>query len=164
MERRIADPYRIVLDRLVECLKKNFNLVSVVVFGSVARGEARKDSDIDLLIIAENLPDRYQRFRNFDKAEECLKDLIEELEAKGYHIYFSPIIKSIEEAKRISPLYLDMVEDAVILYDRNCFFQNILSRLRKRLKELGARRVRLGNKWYWILKDKYSFGEVIEIE
>ena len=67
----------------------------------------------------------------------------EELETKGYHIYFSPIIKSVEEAKRISPLYLDMVEDAVILYDREGFFQNILTRLRKRLKELGARELGL---------------------
>jgi predicted nucleotidyltransferase len=32
-------------------------LVSLVVFGSIGRGTARPDSDVDLLIVAENLPD-----------------------------------------------------------------------------------------------------------
>ena len=33
------------------------NLVSVVLYGSVARGECHKDSDVDLLMIAEELPE-----------------------------------------------------------------------------------------------------------
>jgi len=61
------------------------------------------------------------------------------------------------------PLYLDIVEDAVIFFDRDGFFSGILEKLRKRLNELGAERVRLGKKWYWRLKRDYKFGEVIEI-
>jgi len=36
-------------------------LVSVVLYGSRARGDARPDSDFDLLIIAASLPDEKQR-------------------------------------------------------------------------------------------------------
>ncbi|MFQ5520218.1 MAG: nucleotidyltransferase domain-containing protein, partial [Candidatus Methylomirabilia bacterium] len=40
------------------------NLVSIVLFGSVARGEARADSDIDLLIVGEEFPQgRFARLR-----------------------------------------------------------------------------------------------------
>ncbi len=57
---------------------------------------------------------------------------------------FSPIIKTSEEAIRLSPLYLDMVEDAIIVYDRDGFFEQILENLREKLKKLGAERVWIG--------------------
>ena len=75
-----------------------------------------------------------------------------------------PIIKTPEEASRITPLYLDMVEDAIIVYDENGFFEKVLARLRERLKQLGAERVRIGKKCYWRLKKDYRFGEVVTIE
>ena len=57
-----------------------------------------------------------------------------------------------------------MVEDAVIVYDRNGFFEKILLRLKRKLEELGAERVWIGKKWYWRLKRNYRFGEEIVIE
>ncbi len=57
-----------------------------------------------------------------------------------------------------------MVEDAVIVYDRNGFFEKILLKLKKNLEELGAERVWIGRKWYWRLKRNFRFGEVITIE
>jgi len=56
-----------------------------------------------------------------------------------------------------------MVEDARILYDRQDFFSRRLDRLKKRLDELGAKRVRRGNAWYWDLKPDYRPGEIIEL-
>lgn len=161
----MQQPYAKVLNVLLESLRKRFDLVSVVVYGSVARGEARKDSDIDVLIVADNLPeDRYLRYRMFEEAEKEVEGLLSELRKEGYSAFISPIIKSREEASKVTPLYLDMVEDAVILYDRDGFFAGILKRLRRRLKELKAKRVRVGKMWYWVLKEEYRFGEVIEIE
>ncbi|MEM0011314.1 MAG: hypothetical protein QW424_03010 [Candidatus Bathyarchaeia archaeon] len=57
-----------------------------------------------------------------------------------------------------------MVEDAVIIYDKDDFFKKVLDRLRRRLEELGAKRVWVGNRWYWILKPNIKFGEVVKIE
>jgi len=53
----------------------------------------------------------------------------------------SPILLTPEEASRVSPLYRDMVEDAVIVYDKDGFFGNVLDKLDKRLRELGSKRV-----------------------
>jgi predicted nucleotidyltransferase len=135
-----------------------------LVYGSVARNEAKKDSDLDILIVVEDLKDRYEAFKLFEKAEKEVEGLIKKAEGNGYRIFFSPIIKSREKASRISLLYLDLVEDAIILYDKDNFFKKILERLKKRLEELGAERVRIGKKWYWNLKKDYEFGERIEIE
>ncbi|MEM3955706.1 MAG: nucleotidyltransferase domain-containing protein [Candidatus Bathyarchaeia archaeon] len=50
------------------------NLVSLVVYGSVARGSARWDSDIDLLIVANALPrSRMERQNLFLKVEKNLE-------------------------------------------------------------------------------------------
>ena len=51
-----------------------------------------------------------------------------------------------------------------MLYDKDMFFETILERLRKMLKELGAKRIWVGDKWYWMLKPDIRFGEVVEIE
>lgn len=49
--------------------------------------------------------------------------------------------KSPEEAQVRSPLYLDMVEDGVILLDRGGFFQAVLDAMRARMQALSSRRV-----------------------
>ncbi|ADC66546.1 DNA polymerase beta domain protein region [Ferroglobus placidus DSM 10642] len=152
--------------KLVDLLKRKFRerLISVAVFGSVARGEARKDSDIDVLVVIENPPkSRIRRQLEFAEAEKDLENLKDELIDKGYFIDFSPLILSPEEVKNHPPILLDMVEDAIILYDKNDFLRKTLENLKEKLRKLGAKRVRIGKRWYWILKPDYKFGEVIEI-
>ncbi|MEM4616765.1 MAG: nucleotidyltransferase domain-containing protein [Archaeoglobaceae archaeon] len=159
------EPYKSILEKLLEALKEKYNerLISVVLFGSVARGEARRDSDIDLLLVIEGLPkSRLKRQEEFLEVESNLVEMIEALE--DYTIEISPIMKTPDEVAKYPPILLDMVEDAIILHDRNDFFKNLIEDLRKKLEKLGAKRVRMGKKWFWILKPDYKFGEVIKIE
>ncbi|MEM2020996.1 MAG: nucleotidyltransferase domain-containing protein [Zestosphaera sp.] len=163
----LSDPYKVVMGRLLEELLRSFGdgLISVVVFGSVARGTARRDSDVDALIVAEKLPkSRLERLALYLKAEERVDPLLDELLTEGYAVSITPILKTREEAGRVSPLYLDMTEEAVIVYDKDSFFESVLLRLREELSRLGSRRVWLGRKWYWVLKEDFKFGEAIVIE
>jgi predicted nucleotidyltransferase len=135
-------------------------LVSLVIFGSLARGAATPESDIDMLIIAENLPlGRMNRVAVFDRIEEEVR----EKNPENAHFEISPIFKTPEEVRRGSPLFWDMTDHVIILHDREEFFKNYLVDLKKRLDALGARRVVRGNAWYWILKDHFTPGEVFEI-
>ncbi len=159
--------YETLLKKILDEIRRYFdkNLVSVVLYGSLARGEVKKDSDIDLLIISENLPK--ERSRRQDMFMELEKESDEEIkriyEKWGCYPYISPILKTKEEAKNLSPLYLDMVTDAKILYDKDDFFKEILEKLRMELDSLNAKKIKVGKKWYWDLKPDYRFGEVISI-
>ncbi|BDB98166.1 nucleotidyltransferase domain-containing protein [Saccharolobus caldissimus] len=90
-------PYKSLLEKIVRLLEEKFgeNLISVAVYGSVTRGDNRKDSDIDLLIIVKNLPKTFtERVILFDEVERRLEGDIEKLMNEGYYISFSPIIKT----------------------------------------------------------------------
>ncbi len=139
-------------------------LVTVAIFGSVGRGTPTYQSDIDVLIIAEELPrGRLRRVEEFQKVEERLEPFLKEFEKDGVFTYLSPIFKTPEEALGGSLLFLDMIDDARILYDRDDFFKNLLEGLKKRLSELKAKRIWRGSTWHWVLKEDYKPGETIEI-
>jgi len=162
----IAEPYRTLVKRLCESLQEVLGdrLVSLAVFGSVARGEAREDSDVDLLIVVQGLPkSRLRRQELFEEAEKAVEPLVEELWSRGYHVDFSPIILDVEEARRHRPIYLDLVVDAVLVFDRDGFLKGVLDEVAAKLKALGAERRKVGRLWYWVLKRDYKPGEVIEV-
>ena len=139
-------------------------LVTVAVYGSVGRGTMRHNSDVDVLIIALDLPrGRLQRVKQFDAVEETVQPVLQRLHDQGVETELSPILKTPEEATTGSPLFLDMVEDARMLYDRNGFFAQRLNLLRNRLIELGSKRIWRGNAWYWDLKPDFRPGEVFDL-
>jgi len=85
------------------------------------------------------------------------------MSADGIDTRVVPVVKTRQEAARVVPLYLDMVEDACLLVDRGGFFAAVLARLGARLAALGAERRRRGRVRYWILKRDFQPGESIEL-
>lgn len=135
-------------------------LVSIVLFGSMARGDAREASDIDLLIVADGFPASLRERRHGLLAEWSRVRRDRTLAAVEWNL----VTKTRTEARAHSPLYLDMVEDAIVLVDRERFFQNVLDAMRDRMRALGSRRVFLSDgNWYWDLAPGFRFGGVVEI-
>lgn len=160
---------RALVEKALGLLLKYFgdNLQSVVAFGSVARGDCRPDSDTDLIVVCRELPqglsDRMEHLSRIltqlDKTE-----ISKSLRKKGVNTWIQFHALNLEEAKKHRPIYLDAVEDAVILFDKEGFIEKVFSGLEKRLEELGARRVFLKDgSWYWDLKPGIRRGEVVEI-
>lgn len=106
----------------------------------------RHDSDVDLLIIAQDLPrGRMNRVTEFEAVEAAVAGEAEQARRQGVHTELSPILKTPEEAMAGSPLFLDMIDDARILYDRDGFFARRLALLRERPPQLGIKRLWRGN-------------------
>lgn len=140
-------------------------LVSLVIFGSLASDTFRPDSDIDILIVAKDLPKgRVKRVEEFIKNIEIkFEEDIMRLSKQGIYITLSPVFKTPEEVQIGSPLFLDMTENVKILFDRDDFFKKYLETLKEKLKSLGARKVYSKGGYYWELKPDYKFGEIIEL-
>ncbi len=137
-------------------------LVSLALFGSVARGTMRPDSDIDVLVVANPLPQgRLARMREFDEVEARLAPDLAAAARAGVHALLSPVFKTPEEVRYGSPLFLDMTIDVRLLVDRDGFFAAYLDGLRERLRALGSERRRLGGGYYWVLKPDWKPGEEI---
>jgi len=159
--------YSEITEKLFKKVKEHYgeNLVSFVIFGSVARGTQTPVSDIDILIIAENLPrGRTSRIMDFiENVENPLEREIKKYWKAGYHIEISPLIKTPEEVRYGGFIYLDMIEDCVILFDKNRFFKNYLEELSEKLKKWGAKKVYKKGGYYWVLKKDVDVKKGIEI-
>ena len=141
-------------------------LYSVVLFGSAARGVARKNSDLDFLVVVKDLPENYsQRVEEISQIiEKVTQTKLTLWEHGGIFANIEAIILTPEEAAINQPIYLDMITDSVIIYDRKDFMKNTLSKLRKKLEEMGAKKIITPKgDWYWQLKDKVKRGEVLKI-
>lgn len=124
----------------------------------------RPDSDLDVHIVADDLPNgRVARAQDFEPIEKALAGELTAARSLGFATECSPVFKTRAEVLAGSPLFLDMTDDARILYDREGFFRGALDRLRQRLADLGARRIWRGNAWFWDLKPDYQAGDLFEL-
>jgi predicted nucleotidyltransferase len=126
-------------------------LKSLVLFGSVARGDWNEDSDIDLLLVIEGLP------KNVLERDSEILPLTRGLPHAITFVSYTP-----EELIKVPPLLLDVAVDGILLYDTGLMREKV-NRIRKRLEELGAKRVGEKDGLTWILKPRVELGEEVEI-
>ena len=59
------EPQRETLRRCLEAMDREFPIREVILFGSHARGDARKDSDVDLCIVADDAAEQFDAAARF---------------------------------------------------------------------------------------------------
>lgn len=160
--------FRNYLLSFLSVLKIKFgnNLLSLVVFGSVARGKWSNNSDIDILLIfSENYLDKR-------KLSEILADIkikfYEKNEIKnkdGINLYtpIQEIALFLKDLDNFRTLYYDIAMDGIILFDKNDTTQEFITKIKKRIKENNIKRIYINdNNFYW-KRGKIKFGEIIEL-
>ncbi len=105
------------------------DVLGVALFGSVARGTYNSYSDIDLFTVVKR--------RSFDLTERVysartkLHAYEDTLIKKGLYLYISPLIVDIDELSQFRPIYLDIAEDGMILFERNRVLSDFFKRIGK---------------------------------
>ena len=59
VERTINQDILDSINKFVEQIKKKYNVVAIIVFGSYAKGTENEDSDIDVAVISDDFEDIY---------------------------------------------------------------------------------------------------------
>jgi predicted nucleotidyltransferase len=110
----------------------------IALFGSWARGDARADSDVDLLLVAEALATD-----PFARAAELGRPLAARLEPVNL------LARTPDEFEAdVTPLHLDLALDAKVLYERDRYLSDKLALVRRRIEEAGLWRDS-GLFWRW---------------
>ncbi|MFA5951368.1 MAG: nucleotidyltransferase family protein [Hyphomicrobium sp.] len=77
-----------VLNRLREmkpALARDESVRAIAIFGSVARDEARDNSDIDIIVEFENTPDMFKFVALQDRLSDALGAKVDLFTARGLH-------------------------------------------------------------------------------
>ncbi len=133
-------------------------LITLAIFGSTARDNLRKESDVDfLLILKAPLPSYGKRVKEFMEIWGRILEIW--VDKGGVILPPSFLILSETEAKKHPSIFLDMTDKVIILFDRDDFLKRELTRLRKKMEKLGSRKVYTPHGWYWIIKPGIKLGE-----
>lgn len=99
-------PVRAFVDHVTEEVEE---LVGIVLFGSVARGEADRASDIDLLVFVDD--DRTQARRTV----QAIVSGLEETKFDGNRYAFETLVESIDSANRIGDRLRQQFDDGITI-------------------------------------------------
>lgn len=131
-------------------------LESIVLFGSLSTGKIKPESDIDLLVVARDLPHKYSDrtdiIREIVSSRFIDEIIIHVWEKKRIYPELDILLIDVKEADITHPFYLDLTKDCVIIYDRNNLMTRKITEVKKKLEEIGAKRFEEPDgSWYWIL-------------
>lgn len=146
---------KVLLSPLVQSLKNALkgDLVAVVLFGSQARGEAKPESDWDILVIAKELPKKpLARF-------SYLKNLIP-VDIRGEVSILAKTPGEFESA--LPALYLDIAIDGVLLYDSNGYAQKKVQQVKTIIRRKGLQRQKINGEYLWQWKQFPGFDWTLE--
>jgi predicted nucleotidyltransferase len=132
-----------LITELTVVLRKKFSqsLLAIVLFGSIIKGNFTKTSDIDVIVVCENL------IEDWRARDKMIFALTEDIELK----YSTPIHMNLVSKDEIShaiesayPLMLEIYDANRIIYDKGNFFSNLLRNFKFNLHKWHATKIEKG--------------------
>ncbi|MDD5615515.1 MAG: nucleotidyltransferase domain-containing protein [Candidatus Methanoperedens sp.] len=132
-----------LITELTAVLKQKFSqsLLSIVLFGSIVKGNFTETSDIDVIVVCENL------IEDWRARDKMILELTEDIELK----YSTPIHMNLVGKDEIShsiesanPLLLEIYDANRIIYDKGSFFSNLLKNFEFNLHKWHATKIEKG--------------------
>ncbi len=155
-----------IIVKTTRLLRENYadRLQSVCVYGSVARGTASASSDVDMLVVVEGIRG------SVGKRLEELYESVAPIEDERRFLYRNELFTDVsffplsrDEASRFLPIYLDIIDEGVIVFDKEGFLEKVLSQCRSLVRKAGGQKVVKNGRWFWRLDPKMPIGEEIAV-
>lgn len=106
-QKEFREPVKTLLEKIKQT---NINTVGIILFGSVARGEADRASDIDIQVIVEN---------NLLESRRTLQDLRQEVEDRkfnGNRYEIQLLVESVESAENYGEKLQEIFSEGITLH------------------------------------------------
>lgn len=114
--RRIRADVRDYVRNYSFVLSLDERIAGIVLFGSYARGSETKESDIDLFVIFNGT--LYEGLKLFSTVDRNLEPLRQDIVRRGIYTYVSPLIVNLEELYEFKPIYFDIMDYGIVLFQR----------------------------------------------
>ena len=130
MDRNIFNKIKAILEKAEQL----FPITGVVGFGSRAKGQATPYSDIDLLVVAEEIPlQRHRRGKEIAYIKRALPGLLVDI-----------LLCTRQEVqsnfRNHNPLFLDIAEEGVLIIDFDQFLGNLMEETRAYVRQNGIKK------------------------
>lgn len=143
--------------------RKELGLAGVWLFGSVARGTARDNSDVDLIVVAKGLSGSRAEMSDAVYSALSITEERQFLYENGFATDASIYPMAEGELGRFYPLLLDVVDHGIVVYEMDARLSRAAESMRLGASRLGVKRVDLGKGWAWTLPPGLRVGEPLEI-
>ncbi|HEY8270316.1 MAG TPA: hypothetical protein VIG33_05465 [Pseudobdellovibrionaceae bacterium] len=153
-QKQAADFLSQSLHNWVEQYFKSFpGLIGVLQFGSTIKAPLKHETDLDLLLVFETLPNsRWDQFQLTANLENKLNADLKKID--GFHIEVSFILKQESQLDHLSSFYLDFIDTSKIWFDPKGVLNQLLKDINNWISENGSYKVKKGNLWYWVYSSK----------
>ncbi len=121
-----------------------YKIIGIAAFGSRVTNEYRKESDLDLLVVASDIPEKRHRR---GKAIAALK---QKLPPIPLDIILMTEEETISNFKNHNPLFLDISVEGVVLLDTGNFLAELIDEVREYIKNNNIQKIKDG----WIFPVK----------
>ena len=114
MEKLQDEKLKKILMELAEMLREVYRdkLKAVILYGSVARGMATEDSDVDIMVLVDGTDQELRAF------EDRLSDVSTDISIKYFKVFSIIDVRYQEymDWMQVSPFYRNVSEEGVVLY------------------------------------------------
>ncbi len=125
---RLRKELRDYINRFVSIAAANMHVEGILLFGSVANEKFTKFSDTDILIVTDNAG--ISNFNNIEEIINSIESYRKHLINSGFNLRISPLLLNHNELLNFRPIYIDFLENGVILFERNEVLNNFLNSIK----------------------------------
>ena len=113
----------------VDLIDENPHILGVILFGSIAKNSFSRFSDIDLAVITNSKFIDCLDYLNMKRKEvNSYQDILIE---RGLSLFISPLILTPEDLEILNPIYFEIAEYGIVLFQRSNAVSEFLNKIAK---------------------------------